>query len=156
MTFQLSIEDPAGQRQVTADAVLDASGVGSGPSVPDASAGLSNSPQQHGGAGSIHDDVETRLYFNLTLMLDGATGALPGLAAKLATSVSPRVVSGLDLQIDDLRTGEPHLFILGSKSFGRCPGYTLAIGLEQIRVVFAHLAGRHNLDLYANMRAMLG
>ncbi len=45
-------------------------------------------------------------------------------------------------------TREPGYFILGAKSFGRDSGFLLRDGFDQIRRVFAQLAGNTKLDLY--------
>ncbi|QJW99030.1 FAD-dependent oxidoreductase [Frigoriglobus tundricola] len=50
-------------------------------------------------------------------------------------------------------TGEPGYYILGAKSFGRDSAFLLRDGFDQIRRVFAHLAGNPRLDLYAKRAA---
>ena len=57
--------------------------------------------------------------------------------------------------IDTLLTDEPDFYVLGSKSFGRNSNFLLSLGLEQVRVVFAHIAGREDLDLYATMSNLI-
>jgi hypothetical protein len=47
------------------------------------------------------------------------------------------------------RTTEPGFFILGSKSFGRGAHFLMRLGFEQVRDVFALLAGKAALDLDA-------
>jgi thioredoxin reductase len=47
-----------------------------------------------------------------------------------------------------LRLSEPSFFILGAKSYGRDSNFLLRIGLEQVRDVFALIAGKPGLDLY--------
>jgi thioredoxin reductase len=44
---------------------------------------------------------------------------------------------------------EPDFYVLGAKTFGRAPGFNLAIGREQIRVLFTILGDREGLNLYA-------
>ena len=46
------------------------------------------------------------------------------------------------------RHPEPDFYVLGAKTFGRSPGFNLAIGREQIRRVFTILGDREGLDLY--------
>ena len=52
-----------------------------------------------------------------------------------------------------IETREPGYFILGSKSFGRESSFFLRDGFEQVRKVFALLAGNPRLDLYAKKAA---
>ena len=52
-----------------------------------------------------------------------------------------------------IETREPGYFILGSKSFGRDSSFFLRDGFEQVRKVFALLAGNPRLDLYAKKAA---
>jgi hypothetical protein len=47
-----------------------------------------------------------------------------------------------------LAFAEPDFYVLGQKSFGRAPGFNLAIGREQIRNLFKILGDRDGLDLY--------
>jgi hypothetical protein len=44
---------------------------------------------------------------------------------------------------------EPHFYVLGAKSLGRNSQFLVAIGLDQIRDLFALIGGRSDLDLYA-------
>ncbi len=48
----------------------------------------------------------------------------------------------------ELLTSEPNFYVLGSKSFGRVPGYRFAHGLRQIRDIFTIIGDRATLDLY--------
>jgi hypothetical protein len=50
---------------------------------------------------------------------------------------------------EPLQFVEPDFYVLGAKSFGRAPGFNLAIGREQIRVLFTILGDREGLNLYA-------
>ncbi len=50
-------------------------------------------------------------------------------------------------------TREPGYYILGAKSFDRDSAFLLRDGFDQIRRVFAHLAGIPRLDLYAKKAA---
>ncbi len=47
-----------------------------------------------------------------------------------------------------LKTPEPNFFILGAKSYGRNSHFLLKAGFEQVRDVFALIAGKPDLDLY--------
>jgi thioredoxin reductase len=57
------------------------------------------------------------------------------------------------LKIDEpagtFETREPGYFILGAKSWGRNSGFLLRDGFEQVRAVFAQLAGNPKLNHYA-------
>jgi hypothetical protein len=44
---------------------------------------------------------------------------------------------------------EPDFYILGAKSFGRRDDFTIAVGHEQIRALFAVIGDRETLNLYA-------
>ena len=46
---------------------------------------------------------------------------------------------------------EPDFYVLGAKSCGRDPRFTIALGLAQIRELFAIIGDRADLDLYATM-----
>lgn len=54
-----------------------------------------------------------------------------------------------------LLTTEPHFYILGSKSYGRRSNFLYSAGLTQIRELFSVIGDRADLDLYANMAALL-
>jgi hypothetical protein len=43
--------------------------------------------------------------------------------------------------------------VLGTKSYGRNAHFLLRIGFEQVRDVFALIAGQPGLDLYAKPKA---
>jgi hypothetical protein len=49
---------------------------------------------------------------------------------------------------DPMKQQEPGYFVLGAKSQGRMPHFLLTKGLEQVRDVFALLAGQTGLDIY--------
>jgi hypothetical protein len=55
---------------------------------------------------------------------------------------------------DELRNPEPDFYVLGAASFGRSPGFTIGIGLEQIRLVFTILGDRSGLNLYESIRLL--
>ncbi|MEX0794907.1 MAG: FAD-dependent oxidoreductase [Pirellulaceae bacterium] len=50
---------------------------------------------------------------------------------------------------DLLLNPEPNFYVLGTKSYGRNPNFLLQSGYEQIRMLFAILGDRENLNLYA-------
>ena len=50
--------------------------------------------------------------------------------------------------IGKLRHLEPNFYVLGAKSHGRNPGFLLQAGFEQVREVFALIAGKTDLDFY--------
>ena len=49
-----------------------------------------------------------------------------------------------------LLTGEPDFYVLGAKSAGRQPRFTIADGLTQIRQLFTIIGDRPELNLYAS------
>lgn len=53
---------------------------------------------------------------------------------------------------DTLRNPEPGFYVLGSKSYGRNPGFSLHIGLGQVVGVFRDITGDPRLDLYAAVK----
>ncbi|MFN3545346.1 MAG: diguanylate cyclase domain-containing protein [Thiobacillus sp.] len=53
---------------------------------------------------------------------------------------------------DSLRNPEPGFYVLGSKSYGRTPGFSLHIGLGQIVGAFRGITGDATLDLYAAVK----
>ncbi len=52
------------------------------------------------------------------------------------------------------RNFEPDYYILGSKSFGRRPGFEMGVGLDQIRRTFAIIGDRADLNLYDSIRSL--
>jgi hypothetical protein len=55
---------------------------------------------------------------------------------------------------DELHNPEPDFYVLGAASFGRSPGFTIAVGLEQIRLVFTILGDRPGLNLYESIKTL--
>ncbi|MDZ4820421.1 MAG: hypothetical protein SGJ20_15755 [Planctomycetota bacterium] len=53
-------------------------------------------------------------------------------------------------EIEQCRNPEPDFYVLGAKTVGRMPGYTMAVGLDQIKKVFMIIGDRPTLDLYQN------
>jgi thioredoxin reductase len=49
-----------------------------------------------------------------------------------------------------LRGPEPNFYILGAKSYGRDSNFLLRNGFEQVREVFALIAGKSDLDLFSD------
>ena len=47
-----------------------------------------------------------------------------------------------------LHTSEPNFYVLGAKSYGRNSQFLLRNGFEQVREVFARIAGKPDLNLY--------
>lgn len=56
---------------------------------------------------------------------------------------------------ESLVQAEPHFYVLGAKSRGRDASFVFSEGLEQIRLLFALIGDRANLDLYAGARGLL-
>jgi hypothetical protein len=54
-----------------------------------------------------------------------------------------------------LATDEPNFYVLGSKAYGRAPGFLMADGLRQIRDLFGLIGGRAELDLYATAAKLI-
>jgi hypothetical protein len=50
---------------------------------------------------------------------------------------------------------EPDFYILGAKSFGRRDDFTIAVGHEQIRALFAVIGDRETLNLYDTHRKVV-
>jgi thioredoxin reductase len=76
------------------------------------------------------------------------------LAAHLLGEMSADCLAPATFDAQTLVTTEPRYFVLGSKSYGRNPHFLISKGLQQIRLVYSLLAGRHDLDLYANMKRL--
>jgi hypothetical protein len=57
-----------------------------------------------------------------------------------------------DRQPQALVTPEPDFYVLGAKSAGREPGFTISDGLDQIRQLFTIIGDRPDLDLYSGQR----
>jgi 2-polyprenyl-6-methoxyphenol hydroxylase-like FAD-dependent oxidoreductase len=150
LPFTVWAEAEQGQQiQLEADVVIDASGSGGRP------LGGSRSPaspteQQPAGEMPGGDDQgrgDWQLLDAFPVEICPTTGGLqavvrwfdqPGGAAS-DTPPWPRL----------LQAGAPHLYALGSKPFGRYPGYRFAWGLDQIRSLLSVIGGRADLDLYA-------
>ncbi len=79
-----------------------------------------------------------------------ASDAAEGLGRVLRGKPLPSDVAPDEFQPSDLLTKEPDFYILGAKSFGRDPRFTIAHGLRQIRDLFRIIGDRENLDLYAS------
>lgn len=75
--------------------------------------------------------------------------------AHVGYRVDTRICDGLRVAEPNRHpeTGEPGYFVLGAKSYGRDSGFLLRDGHDQIRRVFAQLAGNARLDLYAKKAA---
>lgn len=77
----------------------------------------------------------------LALAICPATESVAGLAAFLARLPSANHAMPHRAGIETLRHPEPGYFRLGSKSFGRLPGFLIATGLHQIDAVIDLIAG---------------
>ena len=76
------------------------------------------------------------------------------LAASLMQSDSSDCLDKATGGVDRLVNPEPHLYLLGSKSYGRNPQFLFAHGLDQIRDLFALIGDRETLDLYAGAKSL--
>ncbi|MBL8826428.1 MAG: FAD-dependent oxidoreductase [Planctomycetaceae bacterium] len=83
---------------------------------------------------SVGSRPDPRLTSELQVEFDRATEGLPNVATNVLTT-------------------EPNFYIIGAKSFGRDPRFTVSEGLRQIRQVFAIIGDRENLDLYRTIKA---
>ena len=77
-------------------------------------------------------------------------------ANKLLTSASSKWLStqvGPELEIapESFVTSEPHYYVLGRKSVGGDPRFTLANARQQIQQVFAIIGGRADLNVYQSV-----
>lgn len=72
-----------------------------------------------------------------------------GAPARLAAELSATTDGPASDAPNSLVTSEPHFYILGAKSFGRRSDFLVSTGLEQIRRLFALIAGRAELNLYS-------
>lgn len=119
--FKLRISDAAGEREIEADVVIDASGL------------LAHDTER-----AATEDKD-RLAFDFDRLLHKGLKltAAPGQAAA-ADPRDPR----------RLLTAEPDFYILGSKSGGAGWGFPIHEGLRQIRDLFTIIGDRPTLDLY--------
>jgi len=74
------------------------------------------------------------------------------LAAALAANPSPDCLKQAQPGPAALFNPEPHLYILGSKSYGRYPQFMIQTGLKQIVELFTILGDRPGLNLYQTIR----
>ncbi len=91
---------------------------------------------------------DTSLYRELQVHECYASLAPMKLAAALAKQAGADCLALNVRGPELLRNPEPNFFILGAKSHGRGSQFLLRSGFEQIRDVFALLAGQRDLDLY--------
>ena len=99
-----------------------------------------------GAAGHAADDS---LWQELQIHQCYASGApMATAAAMLADTLDFRHTPHA-LGCDSLKNPEPDFYVLGSKSYGRNPGFSLHIGLGQIIAAFRNITGDKTLDLYA-------
>lgn len=92
---------------------------------------------------------DTDLYRELQVHECWATLGPMGLSAALLKHASGDCLTLTTLAGSILKNPEPNFFILGSKSFGRNPNCLLRAGFDQVRDVFALLAAKPGLNLYA-------
>ncbi len=97
----------------------------------------------------------TELFSELQVQLCYASEGPMRLAAKLLATGTGDCLSQPAGDAASLTTSEPYFYVLGSKSYGRNSNFLIATGLDQIRTLFAHIAGRDDLDLYSTMGHLL-
>ncbi len=88
---------------------------------------------------------DSRLYAELQVAEDPFDGA-PTRWGKPSPSADS--ADTLLSEARSLLTAEPDFYVLGGKSVGRNSSFTIADGLEQIRLLFSILADRPGLNLY--------
>src|SRR5205807_2948865 len=91
---------------------------------------------------------DRQLYRELQVQECHITLAPLGMATALAKYSGVDCLGVPALGAQALRNSEPGFFILGSKSYGRNSNFLLRAGFEQVRDVFALIAGKNDLDLY--------
>jgi hypothetical protein len=70
---------------------------------------------------------------------------------ELQVDVCPRTGAPRTSEPGEVILSEPDLYVLGAKSYGRDGRFSIAVGLEQIRRLFAIMGDRAELDLYASV-----
>lgn len=93
---------------------------------------------------------DTRLFSELHVQLCYATCGPINLAAALRNRPPGPHADQMSFGPDVLLHPERNFFVLGSKSYGRHPGFLIKAGLGQVRDLFAHLTGRPDLHLEAS------
>src|SRR5207253_288689 len=91
---------------------------------------------------------DTTLYRELQVHECYASQGPMALAAALAKQAGGDCLTIAASGPASLRTTEPNFFVLGAKSYGRNSHFLMRAGFEQVRDVFAMIAGRPDLDLY--------
>lgn len=94
---------------------------------------------------------DNRLWSELQVHECYASGGPMKLAAALMGDASRDCLDQRSCGPQSLLNPEPDFYVLGAKSYGRNSRFLISIGLTQIRDLFAILADRAELDLYANM-----
>ncbi len=78
-----------------------------------------------------------------------ASGAPMATAAAMLADTIDHRLTPYALGCDSLKNPEPGFYVLGAKSYGRNPGFSLHIGLGQIVAAFRDMTEDRALDLYA-------
>lgn len=91
---------------------------------------------------------DNRLYEELQVHECYATGGPMKVAANLIGQQSADCLDQTSGGVETLLNPEPYFFVLGSKSYGRNSQFLVTTGHEQIRELFAMIAGRADLNLY--------
>lgn len=121
--FRVSLDGPRGEESVSADQLVACTGY------------KANS--------QLFDDLQVHLCY--------ASGAPTGNAAAMLDDVLAFRHTPWAPGIEAVRNPEPNFYVLGSKSYGRTPGYSLHIGLGQIVLAFRDILDDEQLDLYAGI-----
>ncbi|MFP4155684.1 MAG: diguanylate cyclase [Halothiobacillaceae bacterium] len=94
---------------------------------------------------------DVRLFEDLQVHLCYASGAPMNYAAEMLEDTVAHRHTPWVPGPDAVRNPEPNFYVLGAKSYGRNPGYSLHIGLGQITLAFRDMLGAEAPDLYAGI-----
>ncbi|MFW6021040.1 MAG: diguanylate cyclase [Guyparkeria sp.] len=121
--FRVSLDGPRGEESVVADQLVACTGY----------------------------KANTQLFDDLQVHLCYASGAPMGNAAAMLDDTLAHRHTPWVPGIEAVKNPEPNFYVLGAKSYGRNPGYSLHIGLGQIVLAYRDMLGDEELDLYAEV-----
>ena len=160
--YEVMVEAQGGPQTMVFDAVIDATGadVAGGSSRVDPqdikSIRSDDDGQLFASLDNSNDEIrlaqmiDSRLDAQLTLQRSSDVQCLAAMLPWLEQPHRERLQFARAASSAAVESGEPNLFVIGTKSFGQHTSFRFAIGLEQIRIVFGELGGRSDLDLYRN------
>jgi hypothetical protein len=90
---------------------------------------------------------DCRLYAELQVSVDPRQGSPLG---RSVAGEPPTLLAGegVSAEAAALIIGEPDFYVLGAKRLGRDSRFTIAEGLDEVRMLFTLLGGRADLNLY--------